>query len=124
MTDDIIRQVNEKMGVIDSLDIIHNINVYTKKKSHLSEEDKEDLAGLQDLEDQAKDYCDWDSGVDLIRESYFERYAKELAGDLGLVPNNPSWPLDHIDWYAAAEALKEDYMEMTFRGVTYYVRNY
>ena len=58
----------------------------------------------------------------LIRDSYFEEYAKELAEDIGAIAGGVQWPLHHIDWQAAAEALQMDYVPVEFDGVTYWVR--
>ena len=58
----------------------------------------------------------------LIRESYFEEYAQELAEDIGAIDRNPQWPLQYIDWDAACAALANDYMEVDFDGVTYLAR--
>jgi hypothetical protein len=58
----------------------------------------------------------------LIREDYFTEYAQELAEDIGAVPREIGWPLYHIDWEAAADALKRDYMTVEFLGQTYYVQ--
>jgi hypothetical protein len=60
--------------------------------------------------------------VSLIRESYFEDYARELAEDIGAIDRNASWPNQHIDWEAAAEALLIDYTSTEIEGVTYYFR--
>jgi hypothetical protein len=60
--------------------------------------------------------------VTLIRESYFEDYAQELAEDIGAISRDAQWPLSYIDWPRAAEALKMDYTGAEFDGVTYYFR--
>lgn len=48
--------------------------------------------------------------------------AQELADDIGAIDSNAKWPLNHIDWEAAAEELKMDYTEVNFNGTTYYIR--
>lgn len=58
----------------------------------------------------------------LIAESHFEDYARELAEDIGAIDKNASWPLNRIDWEAAAEDLKADYTEVVFDGRTYFIR--
>ena len=60
--------------------------------------------------------------TDLIRDSYFEDYARELAEDIGAIDSRASWPLTHIDWPAAAAALQQDYTSVEFAGVTYWIR--
>lgn len=81
-----------------------------------------ELRELMKLAEQGKDIEDWEYGVTLVRDSYFETYAEELASDLGMINKEAAWPLQFIDWEAAADALKEDYEELDFSGVTYWAR--
>ena len=60
--------------------------------------------------------------IGLIRDSYFEDYARELAEDCGAISRNSAWPLQHIDWKAAAEALQQDYMMVDYGQSTYWYR--
>lgn len=64
----------------------------------------------------------WRWGILFIRASGFTDYARELAEDCGMVPDNLSWPLNHIDWEAAADDLLNDYSAVTIGGSTYYYR--
>ena len=82
-----------------------------------------ELKALRDLEDEADGCGDWQHGATLIRESYFEDYARELAEDIGGIDKDAGWPAQFIDWPAAAEALKMDYTAVDFDGETYYVRS-
>ena len=52
---------------------------------------------------------DWEFGIELVRDSFFEQYARDLAEDVGAINGEESWPCDHIDWGAAASALQGDY---------------
>ena len=82
-----------------------------------------ELRVLKELAKEGEAYCsDWNYGEVIIRESHFEDYAKELAHDIGAVDRNAPWPLTHIDWKAAADALRKDYTEIDFDGVTYLTR--
>lgn len=84
--------------------------------------DGRELAALVAFRDEASGYCDWHSGATLIRESYFEDYARELAEDLhGSEIRDAKWPFSCIDWERAAEELRQDYTAAEFDGVTYYV---
>jgi antirestriction protein len=58
----------------------------------------------------------------LIRESYFEDYAQELAEDIGAVNRDATWPNNCIDWEQAARELRMDYSPITIDGVTYFYR--
>ncbi|MGI9493142.1 MAG: hypothetical protein ACR2QF_12150 [Geminicoccaceae bacterium] len=86
-------------------------------------EASEQLKPLKALADETSNYAeDWDHGAALIRDSYFEQYAEQLADDIGAVNSNASWPNNHIDWESAANELKIDYTAVEFDGVTYWVR--
>ena len=89
----------------------------------LGEDEAHELVALMELaEDGETNIADWRYGEALIRESYFTEYAEELADDIGAIDRNAGWPLAHIDWEAAADALKIDYTEIDFDGVTYLAR--
>ena len=82
----------------------------------------QELKTLRALADQCEGYGDWRRGETLIRESYFEAYAQELADDIGAVPDDLQWPLTCIDWEQAARELKMDYTEVGYDGVAYLMR--
>jgi hypothetical protein len=82
----------------------------------------EELASLEAFAANLEGYGDWEHGETLIRASYFTEYAEQMAEDIGAIDPNANWPLNHIDWDAAAEDLKIDYTESDFDGVTYYMR--
>lgn len=87
------------------------------------EEIQEELTPLLKLQEEAQGYCpDWRYGATLIRDDYFEEYAEELAEDIGAIDRNATWPLNHIDWEAAANELKLDYTEIDYDGQSYWIR--
>lgn len=86
------------------------------------EQNGEELKALLALQESAGRYSDWNHGAQLIRDSYFETYARELADDLGAVDRNGRWPTTCIDWKQAAEELQSDYTSVEFDGVAYWVR--
>lgn len=82
-----------------------------------------ELATLEALAAQGEAYApDWEYGTGLIRDSYFETYAQELADDIGAVNKDYGWPFTCIDWAQAARDLQQDYTSIDFDGVTYWVR--
>jgi hypothetical protein len=87
----------------------------------LDEDQAEELRMLRELASEAEGYSDWIHGAGLIRDSYFEEYAETLADDIGAIDSNAGWPLNHIDWKAAAEELQQDYTSVEFGDVTYWV---
>jgi len=60
--------------------------------------------------------------VTLIRDSYFQTYAQELAEDIGAVKDDAQWPYTCIDWEHAARELQYDYSSVDIDGVTYWTR--
>ncbi len=87
------------------------------------EDDYEELGHLQALAEEGSGSPDWEYGETLINADYFVDYAQELAEDIGAVNRNLKWPLNHVDWDAAAEELKQDYSEISFDGTTYLIRD-
>lgn len=82
--------------------------------------DANTLKKLNELRDKIQG---WSGGVTLIDDDDFEEYAQEYAADAcGFRGDLNSWPCDHIDWAAAADALKWGYEEVEYEGVTYQYR--
>lgn len=94
------------------------------EKGHESESwESRDLRALLALQEEAEGYSDWAHGATLILDSEFENYARQTAEDTGAIGRDPPWPVCHIDWAAAADALKEDYTSVGYDGETYWVRS-
>lgn len=128
--------------VIDSRDVIERIEELTTERDALEaecaepgegaplqeleawdEDNSDELRALLALQEEAEGYCpDWTYGAQLIRDSYFEDYAQELAEDCGDFDNAARWPYNCIDWERAARELQSDYTAVDFDGVTYWVR--
>jgi hypothetical protein len=82
-----------------------------------------ELKALKELAEEAEGYAaDWRYGEALIRDSYFETYARDLAEDIGAIKSDAQWPNNCIDWKQAARELQMDYTSVDFDGVTYWVR--
>ena len=73
--------------------------------------------------EEGEDYGDWQYGATLIRDSYFKTYAQELADDLGMIPDEATWPANCIDWDQAARELQMDYTSIEYGSVTYWMRS-
>jgi hypothetical protein len=127
---DVIARIEELEGerdsfeidaeILDEPDTIGNVEV---EWAIQNEDDAKELKVLIELAEEAEGYAsDWRYGETLIRDSYFEDYARQLAEDIGAIKENASWPNNYIDWEAASEALKLDYTSVEFDGVTYWVR--
>jgi len=140
------RPIDNSMDVIDSRDVIARIAELQAEQERLAEaraeaeaspdraeddlvdfqldeDDAAELAALLALQEEAESAPDWTYGTTLIRDDYFEDHAREMASDLyGKEVDEAYWPFTHIDWTAAADALKMDYTSVDFDGVTYWVR--
>lgn len=82
-----------------------------------------ELDALRTLAEQCEGYAaDWRHGETLIRDSYFQDYAEQLADDLGAIDAKAGWPNNCIDWQRAARELQMDYTAVDFDGVTYWIR--
>ena len=94
----------------------------------LDDDETEELQTLENLLEELKG-CggdeQWEGDwypITLIRDSYFEDYAEELANDIGAINSEASWPNNCIDWERAARELQQDYSSVEFDGVTYWYR--
>lgn len=134
--------LNNMRDVIDSRDVIARIEELQDERTYLTEQLDEDseaadiptieseieqldeeLAPLLVLAEEAEGYAaDWQYGEQLIRDTYFQEYARELADDIGALENANSWPLTCIDWDQAARDLQMDYTAVEFDGITYWIR--
>ena len=119
--------IDNSMDVIDSRDVIARIEELENDRDDenvgLLEIEVAELEALTALADEASDYApDWQYGATLIRDSYFEDYAQELAEDIGAIGSNATWPNNCIDWERATRELQMDYTEVDFDGVTYWIR--
>lgn len=84
------------------------------------EENAAELATLNAFIEQGS--SEWEYGETLVRDSYFQRYAQDLAEDIGALNREYSWPHSCIDWERAARELQMDYTSAEFDGVTYWFR--
>lgn len=127
-TDDIIdsRDVIERIEELEgALDI--DASEVLPGTSEEMQEMRYELATLRKLAKDAEDFPDWQYGETLIRESYFTDYIEQLIDDCYEMPKefkSEGWPYRHmtIDYKAAADEAKADYIEVDFDGITYLIR--
>jgi hypothetical protein len=112
---------------IDSRELIELRDALTSELEYTSadsspsrEELTEAIAAIDELEESGIE--DFPYGAHFIREDSFEYYARELAEDIGAIPNDAQWPCTCIDWAQAARELAMDYTSVDFLGYSYYVR--
>lgn len=91
--------------------------------SHYMHDEAEELRALENLNGEGEARTsEWRYGVALVRDSYFEDYAMQLAEDIGAIPRDASWPANCIDWEQAARELRVDYTAIDFGDETYWMR--
>ena len=120
-------EITNNVEVMDSRDINDRIEyLESLENDEIDDYEEEELGKLSEFRKEMKDrFSDWDDGMTLIRDSYFNGdFAEDEAVDMGLVDRNNlnNWPLTQIDWDEAAEDLKQDYTSINFDGETYWVR--
>lgn len=104
---------------IDSRELMNFIEFY---KDDMPVEEMEPYLNLAaEFEDCAPDYL---YGEMAIRHDYFVRYCIDLVNDAGYIPEDlPDWIGSNINWEGVADELMQDYAEVDFDGVAYYVRS-
>ena len=112
------------MSYIDTRELAEELDALEERLQddgeEFSAEEYDRLNALRTLREDIGE--EWRYGATLIPENEFEEYARELAEDIGAIPSDYSWPASHIDWEAAARALRMDYTSVTFDGDDYLVR--
>ena len=127
---DIIARVEELREERDDLQTAldggsqEDINALAEWETDNAEELAELESLLDDLNGMGGDE-QWEGDwypVTLIRGSYFQDYAQELAEECGMIDTNAKWPMTCIDWEQATRELKYDYSSVEVNGVTYWTR--
>lgn len=115
------RDLVERIDYIQrELEIDDEAREETPTEPYLDDDERESLieeqAQLKTFAEELSNYCG-DSlrdGNTVIADDHFTDYAEEYAGDIyGAQIVDAEWPFSHIDWSEAAEALKQDYSEVT-----------
>lgn len=113
--------------VIDSRDVIDRLEQLQAEYDGFENDseiknwpDLGEYTALSSLAEQGEQSApDWNYGEQLIRESYFEQAMDEMVADYYELPKDlPSWMNITYDY----EALKQDYTEVDYGGVTYLIR--
>jgi hypothetical protein len=88
-------------------------------------DDEPDADGIENAREVLKEIGDLENDLptydeQLIRDDCFEDHAQQIAEDCFDIPSG--WPCCHIDWEAAANALKHDYSCIEIGGTDFYYR--
>ena len=123
--------ITNKDDMIDSRDVLSRIADLEERLADqsLSPEEAEELANLCELNLNARHIREWQYGELLIRSSYWKQYVSDMIEDCygPLVPKEQrdTWPYRHmrLDLDTCAAELTQDYEEISFGGVDYYIRS-
>lgn len=115
---------------IDSRDVEERIEflreqiVEFKNEGYDTKDEQDELDLLEQLKEDLEGDSEWEYGLTLINENYWQDYAEECAMDFGFIDRDKQyqWPFNCIDWEEAADQLQMDYSEVDFNGTTFYYR--
>lgn len=119
-------------NVVDSREIIERIEELSQDREDCLEaketfQDQEELNFLLAVQAEAVCSPDWEYGEAVISAEYFTEYIQTLIEDCYELPeglDTGRWPFNHmkIDWEAAAEEAKQDYIEFNVDGYEFLIR--
>ena len=106
--------------LIDSRDIIERID---ELRGSNYKDDREERRVLIALAEECEQSGDWPDSATLIRDSYWPEYTRQLVEDIGDLPSDLPYYIEHnIDWGGVADDLKQDYFSVDFDGEEYWIR--
>lgn len=119
-----LREISNRDDLVDSRDVLARVEELESDRIGW------ELMELRDLVAQLRTVGGDrpEDGQTLIRENHLADYVKELYMEctdqdlLRQVQEQLEGPWKHVDWAAVAEDERSDYTEVTWAGVTYYVR--
>lgn len=87
-----------------------------------NEDEIKEYNDLVEFCEELENYCaDFNYGVGIIHENYWQEYVQELITDCGYISKDfPQWI--EIDWETTANNVSEDYTTVNYDGSTYYAR--
>lgn len=80
----------------------------------------DELEELINLREDIGEYY-FNRGVELIKESDMEEYAKDYAESTGAILRETEWPANFIDWEKATDDLKDYMRKIDYQGTTYWI---
>lgn len=115
------RDLDERLTELEDMESAYLDSIGSPmEEAPLDDDEQAELSALRELRDEVGE---WSDGNTMIPEDEFEDYARDLAYDIGAVPDGLTWPLTCIDWEYAARELAYDYSLVTWQGQSYYVRS-
>lgn len=120
---DFIADIIDVREMIARYEELEKDNNFAISDSNLAIEFEIILAILEQLKDRGGDE-NWRANwypLELIRDSYFLHYVREMLEDCGEIPRDIPYYIA-IDWELTAENILVDYSQIDIDGVTYYYR--
>lgn len=124
-----LNPIDLSSDMIDSRDIIDRIEYLEGiKPKKRTQDEKDELADLKKLAEQCEGCSDWEYGEQLIAETYFTEYIKDLIEDCYELPNDEKmnqWPFSHMsmNYEAAAHEAQQDYISVQIQGYDFFIRS-
>jgi hypothetical protein len=114
----------DSRDVEDRIEFLREQIVEFKNEGYDTKEEQNELDLLEQLKEDLEGDSEWEYGLTLINENYWQEYAEECAQDFGYIDRDKQyqWPFNCIDWEQAADELQMDYSEVDFNGTTFYYR--
>jgi hypothetical protein len=133
-TRDLIERRDElKQSVLDSfLETFEHYKERTESFEDILFNEEEIQDWKEDWSDEIDEICQIDNiedtlssefeyGITLVREDYWEEYVEDLLIEIGYLPKDlPCWI--EIDWVSTAYNVKQDYDEVEYQGDMYFGR--
>jgi hypothetical protein len=133
-TRDLIERRDElKQSVLDSfLETFEHYEERTESFEDILFNEEEIQDWKEDWSDEIDEICQIDNiedtlssefeyGITLVREDYWEEYVEDLLIEIGYLPKDlPCWI--EIDWVSTAYNVKQDYDEVEYQGDMYFGR--
>jgi len=133
-TRDLIERRDElKQSVLDSfLETFEHYEERTESFEDILFNEEEIQDWKEDWSDEIDEICQIDNiedtlgsefeyGITLVREDYWEDYVEDLLVEIGYLPKDlPCWI--EIDWASTAYNVKQDYDEIEYQGDMYFGR--
>jgi hypothetical protein len=127
------REIIERIEELEAeqADLVERLSNGEITEGDMQQFDKEqgaELDALRALASEAESSPDWAYGEQLIHDSYFVEYTEQLIDDcypeVSKALASSEWPMRHLklDIQQAAGELKQDYVDVTFNGSTYWIR--
>jgi len=108
--------------------MIHNIKIANHDDTIDTRDITEYMKQLKKELDDNSSEEEWESGLLLVNDLYFEEFAEEQASETGALYDYEDtgerhhWPWYCIDWKRAAKELKMDYFDVRYDDQIYWAK--